>query len=527
MLQPSSRAAAVPLGLALLVAAVGVGDSLPEPLRTRLDTVVVEDLKRHTTFLTAVECAGRDTPQEGLTRARDYLVEQHRRFGLESGSPDASYLHAFDVPSVTWSAGDHLTILAAPGIQEPLLFKPGVDFVPVRGSANGAVEGEVVFCGYGIADVAEKYDDFKGVDVRDRIVAVLLHEPRENRKGRAFKGEEWTAHGAITSKHKAAEERGAKAVIVFTDPLNHPDRSVLKGEHPLYGSLGNRRGGPKIPVVHASGEVADALFGKGKLLEWQKGLDQRLAGAPRLIAGVRVKLEVALRDASIAVHNVVAAKPGSDPERRDEWIVVGAHYDHVGVDEYGRIFHGADDNGSGTSCLLEIAEAIAPPEVTFRRSVLLIHFAAEEKGLLGAAAFCRKPYFPADKMLAMVNMDMVGRGRPHEIDAAGLANSTDFQALVRKATALSRARLKVGNGGMQFFQRSDQYEFWRLGVPVLFFMEPEEHPDYHKVTDTMDKLVWGKIAETAKVVTGLVWLLSEADERPAQKGIGSDRGGSR
>ncbi len=513
----------LPALLALRLPIGAGGDALPEPLRTRLDTIVVDDLKRHETFLTSEECAGRDTPQAGLNKARDYLVDHHRKFGLTSGSLDDTYLFEFEVPAVTWSDDDNLAVVKGPGANasdDVEVYLPGIDFVPVRGSASGTVEGEVVFCGYGISDVEERYDDFKGVDVKDRIVAVLLHEPREGKKGRAFKGEEWTPHGSITSKWKSAEEHGAKAVLVFTDPVNHKDLSVLKGEYPRYGSLADRRGGgPKIPVVHASSAVGNQLFGAGKLLEWQKALDQKLAGAPKKVADRRVRLKLALHDASVKVHDVVAAKRGVDPELRNEWVVIGAHYDHVGVDDYGRIFHGADDNGSGTSCLLEIAEAIAPPEVTFKRSLLLIHFAGEEKGLLGAAAFCKKPLFAADKMLAMVNMDMVGRGRPHDIDAAGLANSTDFQALVRKATTLSRARIKVGDGGMQFFQRSDQFEFWRLGVPVLFFMEPEEHADYHKVTDTMDKIVFGKIVETAKVVTALAWLIAEADRRPRQEGI--------
>jgi hypothetical protein len=402
---------------------------------------------------------------------------------------------------------------------------PGADFVPLRSSGSGTVEGEVVFCGYGIVDAEEKYDDFRGADVKDKVVAVLTHEPREGRKGRAFKGEEWTEQGRLSLKARNAQERGAKAVIVFTDPLNHQDCGVLKGELPSYGNLSRDRGaadknGPRIPIVQASNAVADKLFGAGRLLEWQKALDQRLAGSPKKVDGARVRMKVTLQEKSLPVQDVVAAKRGTDPKLRDEWIVVGAHYDHIGVDDYGRIFHGADDNGSGTSCLLEVAEAIGSPEVSFRRSVLLIHFAGEEKGLLGSEAFCKKPLMPAESMFAMVNMDMVGRGRPHDIDAAGLANSTDFQAMVRKAGAMSHAKLKVGDGGMQFFERSDQYHFWKIGVPVLFFMEPKEHEDYHKVTDTMDKIVFGKVAETAKLVTGLIWVLSEAEERPKQEGIG-------
>ncbi len=499
------------------------GEALPDPLKVRLDTIVVEDLTRHETFLTSEECAGRDTPQRGQEKARDYLIEHHKKFGLESGALDGSYLYEYEVPAVVWTESDYLAVTGKPvtgggGEQQLDAYLPGVDFVPVRRSGSGTVDAEVVFCGYGIVDLEEKYDDFKGVEVKDKVVAVLLHEPRELKKGRAFKGEEWTDQGRITAKWKIAEERGAKAVLIFTDPVNHKDPSVLPAELPRYGQL-DPKNDAKIPVVHCSGTVGDQLFGKGKLLEWQKGLDSKLNGAPKKIDGARVRLKVELKNEQYKTNDVVACKRGSDPVLCNEWIVLGAHYDHIGMDEYGRIFHGADDNGSGTSCLLEISEAIGAPGVTFKRSILFIHFSGEEKGLLGSAAYCKKPIYAADKTFAMINMDMVGRGRPHDIDAAGLANSPDFQALVRKAITLSRAKLKVGDGGMQFFKRSDQYEFWRIGIPVLFFMEPEEHADYHKVTDTMDKIVFGKIVETAKVVTALTWLLTEAEQRPRQEGI--------
>lgn len=502
--------------LPLLVAGAPAGDAaLPAGLKAQLDSIVVEDLKRHQEFLTSADCAGRDTLQPGLEKARDYLVEAHKSFGLESANPDGTYLHRFELPGVTWSEEDHLALMQG---QEVDAFLPGVDFVPVRRSGSGTVEGEVVFCGYGIVEPEEKYDDFRGADVKGKVVALLSHEPRETKKGRAFKGVEWTEHARITRKWRAAQERGAAAVLLFTDPANHPDRSVLKGELPRYGRR-DPRGDAPIPVVHCSGEIAEKLFGAGKLLEWQKALDSKLAGAPREVAGARVRLQVELRDAQLAAWNVVAAKRGSDPVLRDEWIVLGAHYDHIGVDELGRIFHGADDNGSGTSCLLEVGEALGRAQEEFKRSVLLIHFAGEEHGLLGAAAWCKEPFFPPDRTLAMVNMDMVGRGRPHEIDAAGLSYSADFQVHVRKATSLARARLKVGDGGMSYFKRSDQFEFFKLGIPVLFFMEPEEHADYHQVTDTPDKIVYGKVVETAKVVTALAWLLSESDRRPKQTGI--------
>ncbi|MSR46515.1 MAG: M28 family peptidase [Planctomycetes bacterium] len=505
---------------ALLVSAPTGEVTLPAPLKAQLEKITVDDLKRHETFLTSDECAGRDTPQSGLERARDYLVEQHQKFGMASGNSDGSYLFEYEVPAITWTESDHLGVIGKPvtGGDALDVFLPGVDFVPVRRSGSGTVDAEVVFCGYGVIDVAEKYDDFSGVDVKGKVVALLLHEPRELKKGRAFKGEEWTDHGRISRKWRAAQERGAVAVLLFTDPVNHKDLSVLKAELPRYGQIDPKNDAP-IPVVHCSGAIGDKLFGSGKLLEWQKGLDSKLNGAPRPIVGVRVRLEVKLQNVQAKTHDVVAAKIGTDPLLKDEWVVLGAHYDHIGVDDFGRIFHGADDNGSGTSCMLEIAQALGAQDVETRRSVLVIHFSGEEHGLLGAAAYCKNPLYPAVKTLAMLNMDMVGRGRPHDIDAVGLGNSVDFQVLMRKALSLSRAKLKVGENGMSYFKRSDQFEFWKLGIPVLFFMEPEEHPDYHQVTDTMDKIVFGKIAETAKVVSVLAWLLGEAEERPRQEGI--------
>lgn len=512
----------VVVAAATFVAFARAGDDvLSAPLKARLDAIKVDTLKKHEEFLTGETCAGRDTGQEGLTKARDYLVEQHTKYGLAGAGEGGSFLYDFEVPTTTWSDDDYVALVRGAGENDPDVFVPGVDFVPVRNSGSGKVDGEVVFAGYGIADAKESWDDFKGVDVKDKVVAVLLHEPRENKDGARFDGKEWTKEGAITRKWAAAQEKGAVAVLVFTDPENHKDLAALRGELPRYGSHHDAGGrpGPKIPVVHCSGVIGDKLFGAGKLLEWQRAIDASLKPAPRKVEGVRVRLKVELRDQPAKVQDVVSCKRGSDPKLADEWVVLGAHYDHLGVDEYGRIFHGADDNGSGTSCLLAIAEAIGDPAVKFRRSVLLIHFAGEEEGLLGSAAFCKKPLVPADQIVAMVNMDMVGRGRPHDIDAAGLKYSDEFAQLTRRAVKLARAKLAVGDGGMEYFKRSDQYEFYRLGIPVLFFMEPKEHEDYHKVTDTIDKIVFPKIVETARVVTCLTDLLTEVEKRPKQEGI--------
>ncbi len=504
-----------------LPAAAGSFDKPPEPLIAALDTITDQDVVRHEEFLTSKECAGRDTPSAGLERAAVYLIEQYKKLGIAGAADANGYLYPFEVPVVSYQDDDHLAVLSSDGTQILHAFVAGEDFVPVRGSASGDVEGELLFAGYGIRDPGEGgYDDFRNVDVKDRIVLLMTHEPRENKKGGPFKGEEPTDHSRIDRKGLIAQELGARAVLVVTDPLQHDDLSVLPAEHPRF-RRGPHRIQPqlevKIPVVHISGEVADALVTLKSLKDWQTIIDKKMRGEPRRIEGIRIKLKVDLKEKQQIVHNVVAAVPGKNPALNKEWIVIGAHYDHIGMDPFGRIYHGADDNASGTACLLEISEALSRPGVELSRSVMFIHFAGEEKGLVGAFEYCKKPLHPLEDTVLMINMDMVGRGRPDEIDAVGLTFSDDLETQVRKAASMTRARLKVGKDGMQYFHRSDQLAFWQKGVPVLFFMEPKEHPDYHQVTDTMDKVDMKKVAKVARLVSGLTYIVSEMDRRPIAK----------
>jgi hypothetical protein len=454
-----------------------VGTTLSKAFKDALDKIDDDDVKLHEEFLTSDQCAGRDTPAPGLETAAEYIIEQHKKLGLEGAGKDGSFRQLFEVPAVYFSKEDYLGVEKNGDLR---VFAPGEDFVPVRGCPSGEAEGEVVFAGYGIFDSDERYDDFKGVSVKNKIVVVLSHEPRQNRKGRAFKGLDFTSHARLERKALAAHQRGAVAVIVLSNPLHHEDLSVLKSEHPRHPSAFRGIKESPIPVVHGSGKVAEALMGLDQLREWQKYIDGKLRGSPKLLEGIQVRLKVSMQRGDYPVANVVAMRRGTDPELHDEWIVVGAHYDHVGVDSFGQIFRGADDNASGTSCLLEVAKALSSPDIELRRSVF--------------------------------NMDMVGRGRPNDIDAVGVQYSRDLKGLLKKAVSETRTRLRLGNEGMEFWERSDQYAFWESGVPSLFFMEAELHPDYHQITDTPDKIDNKKVAKVARVVAGLTYLVSVQDK---------------
>ncbi|MFO0982042.1 MAG: M20/M25/M40 family metallo-hydrolase [Planctomycetota bacterium] len=400
-------------------------------------------------------------------------------------------------------------------------FAVAKDFVPIQGSASSRASGGVVFVGYGISDDKYQYDDYAQVNVRGKIVVCLWHEPFEKEKHfKRFDGAAPTAGSFLYAKGKNAEQHGAAGLLVFTDPLNHKDLDALRTLFPYVpGGQFKQMRYPeelKIPVAHASARVADLILGEGRLLELQKRIDAKGRTASVEIPGVDVTLETGVEKTQVRAANVVGVYRGADESRAKEVVVVGGHYDHVGVDGAGQVFHGADDNGSGTSCILEVVDAFGTTRPKLARTVVFIAFAGEEKGLKGSAAYCEHPFFPLDDTILMINIDMIGRGRPLEIDVPGITKSPDVKPLLYEARRLAGARIKLGEQGLQYFERSDQWNFYRKGVPALFFLEPKEHEDYHQITDTQDKVLTSKVAEVAKVVFGLSVLAADAPRKPAR-----------
>jgi len=218
----------------------------------------------------------------------------------------------------------------------------------------------------------------------------------------------------------------------------------------------------------------------------------------------------------LRIDNVVGWIEGSDPDLRDEVVVVGAHYDHLGVDSRGRVGFGADDNASGTAVLIEVAEALAASAP--RRSVALCAFASEEDGLHGSKAFCADPPVSASALVAMINLDMVGRGAPREVAIIGVKRNPDFERVLKRARKASETGVRklVLRKGEELFTRSDHYPFHQRGVPAVFFFEGlpiSRNKDYHTWRDTIDRLDFEKIHNTARLVFNTAWILSNDDKR--------------
>ncbi len=452
---------------------------------TPVDAAVVppgaEELSAHVGALTAPEMEGRGSGTPGNELAARYIADRLAGFGLRPGGDNGSFLQPFVVSTV--SALGPGSELGRTG-PSPVRLDPGRDWMPHGGSLTVGVTGEVVFVGYGVTAADQGYDDYAGVDVKDKIALALEGAPPHLSAARSSRLE----------KLMAARRRGASALVLVT-------RDAL----PALAATA-------VPVRIVSGSITVA------------GADQLLAPAGRTIAqlqddiaggrqprsfatGIQAQMKVDLVREERRTANVIGVLPGTDPVRARDVVVLGAHFDHLG--RVGGVVHpGADDNASGTSVVLGLARAFASAGGAPETLVFAL-FSGEEMGLLGSAHYARHPALPLDRTIAMLNFDMVGRMRARKLNVGGVESGTGLRAIVSEATG----------GGLDLalhdtpFAPSDHVSFYSAGTPVLFFFTGE-HDDYHMPGDTADKINAPGMAEVARVAVGIVERLA-GGQRPA------------
>jgi hypothetical protein len=342
-----------------------------------------------------------------------------------------------------------------------------------------------------------------------------------------FLGRKSTPYSNVTTKTRQAIERGAKALLVMTDPLNHtlltprgfpwPSLSRLIPRDALPMTLAVE-GTEKIPVMHVGEKVMARLFGSvDSLVRLQASIDRAFTPRSFVLRGVRVRMRTSIVVSDMPTQNVVGIIEGTDSVLAKELVVVGAHYDHVGVKRDTKagedsVFNGADDNASGTVALLEIARAFGSMGRAPRRSVLLIAFAGEEKGLFGSEYYVRNPLFPLTATKAMLNMDMVGRGTPDSLQLIGTGEGSALLATTRMENRPPEFVLTptvLSGGG------SDHMSFAKKGIPVIFY-HSGLHEQYHKVTDQADLIDVKKVAHVADLVFRTAWRTADSIE-PSSK----------
>jgi len=453
-------------------------------------------------ILSAPGMEGRASGTPGADRAARHIGRVFQKAGLQPGGDAGRFLQAFQVPTGTRVGGAN-TLTAVGRQQRPRAWTLGRDFIPLAVSADGNVTGDVTFAGYGITAPELNYDDYAGLDTRDKVVVVVTEEPRGRDPASPFRRPD--AYHYSERRHKIinAREHGARAILLVNHPTAHGDTlPALRGVSQPWG----------IVAAAVTREVADSLLApSGKTVaELTATIDRDLAPRSFTVDDVTVRLRITLIREHGTTANVVGVLRGTDPHLRHEAIVLGAHYDHLGrggegslaPDQVGVVHPGADDNASGTAAVMGLARAFGAAGGT-PRTLVFVAFAGEEMGILGSAHYVTHPAVASSRTVVMVNLDMVGRLRDGKLYVAGVDSGSGLRHVV--ADAAQGLGLSLEFRGDPF-SPSDHTAFYTSGVPVLFFFTGA-HSDYHRPTDTWEKLnPKGLVTVTtlvARIVAGL------------------------
>ena len=478
-------------------------------------------MKKDIFFLASDECEGRGVDTKGINKAADHIVAEFKKAGLKPGGIDGTWFQPFTMTGVAKMDGQNTLQLQGP-LGQKIELKLDQHFRPLGLSGSGKVTAPVVFAGYGAIGKDTPYDDYKGVDVAGKIVILLRKTPRPGNPHAPFDGKYNAEHAGLVTKVTKAGEHKAAAILFVNDSDTAKNGDVLMPFR--YTSQG--AGAAKVPVLHVHRALVDRMLKSSldkTLPEIEQDIDRDLKPRSAELKGWTATVEAGVKRPTLQVKNVIGVSEGNGP-LASETIVVGAHYDHLGYGgafslapkSTGKLHYGADDNGSGTTALLELARRFGLKEKREGRRLVFMAFSGEESGLLGSQYYCRKPIYSLADTAAMVNLDMVGRLRPDgktkkdNLIVYGTGTSKDFNKLIDTLNEKYKFQLKKVPGGMG---PSDHASFYQKKIPVFFFFTGD-HKDYHRPTDTADKINIPGMRKVADLVTDLIGNLATVAERP-------------
>jgi hypothetical protein len=504
------------------------------PTFGNVNEISAAQLKAYLTFIASDEMEGRDTPSRGLDITAKFIAAMMERWGVQPAGENGTYFQKMPLKRSKLDADKTVAELTGQS------YKYGEDFLagPTPGTANGTL----VYAGHGWVLKSKNIDAYQTaagrIDVKDKIVIASGEFP----KGTSFRdfpqnkqGEDWT------DPYTYAAKNGAKAVIFIPNfpTIINWKRSAKRALES--GSLAPEKSStarPTIPTITASLTLLNVLFG-GERISGASLFNRPPTSDPveafELNPNKRMSLTVAANVEQVPTQNVIGVLPGSDPILKNEYVAIGAHYDHVGVGtpvNGDAIYNGADDDGSGTTAVLALAEAFAKGQRP-KRSILFIWHCGEEKGLWGSEYFANNPTVPLNQIVTQLNIDMIGRSKkegdtnprnrelsgPNEIYVIGSKMmSTELGELSER---VNNSFLKVGfnykyddpNDPNRFFFRSDHFNYAAKGVPIIFYFDGE-HEDYHRPSDTVDKIDFQKMEKVTRTIYATAWELGNAASRP-------------
>ncbi len=464
----------------------------------------------HVKHLSSPEMRGRGTGSEELDRAADYVAEKFKALGLRPAAPGGFFQYFPVSVAARFGSGTRLEFADGNHREKLSLNK---DFQPLNFSASGEVSAPLAFAGYGITAPEYGYDDYAGLNVKGKVVIVLYHEPQEFDAASIFAGRMYTRHAQSFSKAMNARLHGARGIIFVGDAAcNGNERSSLEE---FAGAVGPADSG--VPAVEVSIRAVARWLERGglDLVQLQKEVDRDLK--PRSLA-LPERFAVTLRSDVTRTRrmapNVAAYIPGETAEH----VVIGAHYDHVGGGEagwppnkQGGVFPGADDNASGTAGLLELARRFSS-QPKARRGLLFLAFAGEELGLLGSSHYIEHPLLPLSDAVAMINLDMIGRITDRQILVGGINTGSTLHEIFNEL--LPWRGYSVDFSEQTVYGSSDHHAFLSKSIPSLFFFSGL-HPDYHRSSDTWEKIKAPEAADLLDLAAAVIEHLSRQPDRPA------------
>jgi aminopeptidase YwaD len=455
-------------------------------------SVSVDELSRHVKYLASSELQGRGSGTPGGDLAAEYIAAQFKQYGLKS-SAEGNYFQPFDFTAgIKYGETNSLSAAVHEAGQkktQQIDFRSSEDFQPLNFSSSGQSVaatgkgkkgGELVLAGFGISAPQINYDDYAKIDVKDKIVLVLPFSPEGNNPHGKF-----AEYMPLRRKALAARERGARAILFISEADNLSEKRGRTDD-------GNYTDAGIIAFAVSKRMANELLKSAGKTVEdLQKGGSETGTGETLALESVQLKLKADLTREVKTTRNVIGWLEGNDEKLKNEYLVIGAHYDHLGMGGHGSlssdgggIHYGADDNASGTAGLMELARIFSANRQHLRRSIVFAAFSGEELGLLGSNYYVKNPIFPLERTIGMLNMDMIGRMKNDTLVIGGIGTSPQWKPIVEELNRTRGFTLKLQEDG---YGPSDHASFYGKDMPVLFFFTGV-HDDYHKPSDTADRL---------------------------------------
>ncbi len=470
--------------------------------------ITAGEIKEHITYLASDELEGRLTGTKGLKLAADYIAGEFKKYNLSPLFENGYFQYFPFISGLDATKNNHVELEIAGEKYELELKK---DFISTPFTDNLEASGEVIFVGYSIAAKELKYDDFEGIDVKDKIVLAFRYNPDvENPKSKFDK------YSELRLKAKTAKDKGAKAIIFVNGFIPKDDEDSFTSF-----KYDGAQGIKDLAAVQIKRSFAEKIFAAENidLKEFQEKINQSKKPSSFVLKNTKATVRTEVNLVEAKGINVAGIIKGSDPVLQNEYVIIGAHFDHLGYGEIGSLYrgkdkqihNGADDNASGTTGVLELAEKFSSIKDKLKRSMIFVAFSGEELGLLGSNYFAQNLTVPAKQVAAMINMDMIGRlNEEQNLMVYGAGTSKIWKDMLNNFNKDFNFKLAFNDEG---FGPSDHTSFYSKEIPVLFFWTGT-HSDYHRPSDDAETINNDGEEKVLKYVFTVADYINTLDTKP-------------